>query len=76
MRLENPKQHWKKGTKEYLEYLLRMLHDFIKFGKINHGAFFEQHPKSNIVFFESSHGVERIKLHKVGTLKPKVMKEL
>ncbi len=69
MRLENSKQNWKKGTKEYLDYLLRMLHDFIKFGEIGHGAFFEQHPKSNIVFFDSSHGVKRIELNKGGNIK-------
>jgi hypothetical protein len=38
--------------------------------------FFEQHPKSNIIFFHTFNGAERIELHKGGNIKPKVMKEL
>jgi hypothetical protein len=46
-----------------------MSNDFIEFGETGHGAFFEQHPKSNIVFFDTFHGVERIELHKGGNIK-------
>jgi hypothetical protein len=41
-----------------------------------HGAFFKQRPESNIIFLDTSNGVERIEIHKGGNSKPKVMKEL
>lgn len=69
MRLDNPKQHWKKGAKENIwtiYYGCRVIS--IKTSTTSHGAFFEQCPKSNIVFFDTSNGVKRIKLHKGGTL--------
>jgi hypothetical protein len=47
----------------------------IETGGISHGAFFEQCSKTNIIFFDTSNGVKRIKLHKGGNTKPKVMKE-
>jgi hypothetical protein len=47
----------------------------IEIGKIGHGSFFKQRSKFDIVFLETSNGVERIKLHKGGNTKPKVMKK-
>jgi len=47
-----------------------------KIDKIGHGAFFEQRPEFDIVFFDTSDGAERIKLHKGGCTKPRIMKEL
>jgi hypothetical protein len=53
-----------------------MLNDFYKIDRTCHGAFFAQHPKSNIVFFETSYGIERIELHKGGNIKPRIMRKL
>jgi hypothetical protein len=47
-----------------------------KTSKISHGAFFYQHPEFDIIFFNPFNGTKRIKLHKGGNTKPKVMKEL
>jgi hypothetical protein len=41
-----------------------------------HGTFFEQHPKSHIIFLDTFDGAKRIELHKGGKMKPRVMKEL
>jgi hypothetical protein len=76
MRLDNPKQHWKKGAKENIwtvYYGCRVIS--IEIGEIDHGAFFEC-SKSDIIFFDTSDGVKRIELHKGGNIKPNVMKEL
>jgi hypothetical protein len=40
------------------------------------GAFFEQHPEFDIIFLDTSDGIERIELHKGGNTKLRVMKEL
>jgi hypothetical protein len=48
----------------------------IENGVIGHGVFFEQCLESNIVFFETSNGDKRIKLHKGGNIKPIVMKKI
>ncbi len=48
---------------------------FIEIGEIGHGAFFEQCPKINIIFFDTSNGAKNIEFHKSGNTKPKVMKE-
>ncbi len=47
-----------------------------KVAKISHGAFFKQHLKATIVFLYTYDGAKRIKLHKGGNIKPRVMKEL
>jgi len=47
-----------------------------KIGRTSHGAFFKQHPKSNIIFLDTFDGVERIELHKGENIKLGVMKEL
>ncbi len=77
MKLNNPKQHQKKGTKENIwttYYGCQAI--FIETGGTCYGAFFEQLPKSDIVFIDTSHGVKRIEIHKGGNTKPKVMKEI
>jgi hypothetical protein len=48
---------------------------FIKTDRTCHGAFFE-HLESNIVFLETSDGIERIELHKGGKIKPRAMRKL
>jgi hypothetical protein len=53
-----------------------MSSDFYRIGITGHGAFFKQHLKFNIIFFETFNGIERIELHKGGNTKPKVMKKL
>jgi hypothetical protein len=47
-----------------------------KTSKISHGAFFYQRPEFDIIFFNPFNGTKRIKLHKGGNTKPRVMKEL
>jgi hypothetical protein len=78
MKLENPKKHYKKRGKENIwitYYGCRVI--FTKIARISHGAFFKQHPKSDIIFFNTFNGTKRIELHKGGgNTKPKVMKEL
>ncbi len=77
MRLENPKKNWKEGTKENIwtiYYKCRMTS--IKTYEIGHGAFFEQCPKFDIIFFDTSNGVKKIELHKGGNNKPRVLKEI
>jgi hypothetical protein len=77
MRLENPKQHWKKGKKKNIwttYYKCRTIS--IETGETSHGAFFEQHLKFDIVFFDTFNGAKRIKLHKGENTNPRVMKEL
>jgi hypothetical protein len=71
MKLENPKKHWKEGTKEnILTTYYRCRAISIKSCEIGHGAFFEQHPTFDIIFFDISNGTKRIKLYKGGTLSP------
>jgi hypothetical protein len=48
----------------------------IKIGRTDHGAFFEQPPEYDIIFLDSFDGIERIKLHKGGNTKPRVMEKL
>jgi len=48
----------------------------IKTCEIGHGAFFKQHPKSNIIFLDTFYGTKKIELHKGGNTKPRVIKEL
>jgi len=51
MRLENPKKHWNEGAKENIwttYYKCRVIS--IETNGIGHGAFYEQHPKPNIIF--------------------------
>jgi hypothetical protein len=77
MRLENPKQHWKKGTKENIwttYYKCRAI--FTEIGKIGHGAFFQQCPESNIIIIDTFNGAKRIEFHKGGSIKPRVVKKL
>jgi hypothetical protein len=51
MKLENPKKHWKEGTKEnILTTYYRCRAISIKSCEIGHGAFFEQHPTFDIIF--------------------------
>ncbi len=76
MRLENPQQNWKKGAKDNIWITYQGCRTIsTKTGGINHGAFFKQHPKSNIIVFDTSNGAERIELHKGGNTEPRVMKE-
>jgi hypothetical protein len=49
---------------------------FIETDETCHGAFFEQHPESDIVFLETFDGIERIELHEGGNIKPRVMRKL
>jgi hypothetical protein len=77
MKLENPKKNWKERTKENIwttYYGCRTI--LIKTSGTSHGAFFKQHSKFYIIFFETFDGTERIKFHKGGNTKPKVMKKL
>ncbi len=48
----------------------------IEIGATGRGTFFEQCPKSNIVFLETFNGTKRIELHKGGNTKPRIMKKL
>jgi hypothetical protein len=48
---------------------------FTKIGRTSQGAFFEQHPKFDIVLFDISNGAKRIEFHKGGNTKPIVVKE-
>jgi len=77
MRLENPKQHWKKGTKKniWITYY-KCWTIFIKIGETGRGAFFEQCLKFDIVILDTSNGAKRIELHKGGNIKPRVVKKL
>jgi hypothetical protein len=77
MRLENPKQHWKKGEKEIIWVIYyRCQAISTKTGRIGHGAFFGQHLEFNIVFLDTFNGTKKIELHKGGNTKLKIMKEL
>jgi hypothetical protein len=76
MKLENPKKYWKEGAKENIwttYYRCRVI--FTKIGGTSHGAFFEQGPNFDIVFFDIFNGAKRIELHKGENTKPKVMKK-
>jgi len=77
MRLENPKKHWKERVKKniWITYY-RCQAISIEINGIGHGAFFEQCSELDIIFFDTSNGVERIELHKGGNTKPRIMKEL
>jgi hypothetical protein len=48
----------------------------IESGAMIHVAIFKQCLESDIVFFDISYGAKRIKLHKGGNTRPKVMKKL
>ncbi len=77
MRLENPKKHWKEGVKENIwTTYYRCWAIFIETYETSHGAFFKQCLEFDIIFLDTSNGVERIELHKGGNNKPRVMKEL
>jgi len=77
MKLENPKQHWKKRTKENIwTAYYKCWTISIEISETHHGAFFEQRSKSNIIFLDTFDGTKRIELHKGGNTKLKVMKEL
>jgi len=73
MKWENPKKNWKDKNKIKFDYLSQCQSIFIESGTTGHGAFFKQHLKFDIVFFESSDGTKRIELHKGGNIKPKVL---
>jgi hypothetical protein len=47
-----------------------------KTSEISHFAFFKQHLEFDIIFLDTFDGTKKIELHKVGNIKPKVMKEL
>jgi hypothetical protein len=73
MKWENPKINWKNKNKIKFDYLLQCQSISIESGATDHGAFFKQRLKFDIIFFEISDGTKRIELHKGGNIKPKVL---
>jgi len=75
--LENQRKNWKEGAKKKIWTTCYGCQTIsTKNGAIGPSAFFDQHPKSHIIFLDTVDGAKRIELHKGRNTKPKVMNKL